>query len=242
MVQTVNDSNIAKNLAQVRLRMQAAASDARRDAAALCLIAVSKTRTADEIEQAYQAGQLDFGENYLQEALPKLEALQHLPLVWHYIGPIQSNKTRAVAEHFAWVHGVESFRIARRLSDQRPAEMPPLNICLQINIDEEASKSGLPPVPEKLAELALQVAELPRLRLRGLMAIPAPHENRIEQRAAFARLKRLLVHVPGGDVLSMGMSDDLEAAILEGATHLRIGTAIFGERPAKAVNKADSMP
>lgn len=235
MVETVSESNIAANLAQVRARMALAAQQAQRNVADICLIAVSKTRSAAEIEQAFQAGQINFGENYLQEALPKLEALRLLPLVWHFIGPIQSNKTRLIAENFSWVHGVESLRIAKRLSDQRPADLPPLNICLQVNLDAESSKSGVAAEPEKVAELALQVAELPRLRLRGLMAIPAPHEHLSEQRAAFARLKQLLSQVPDGDVLSMGMSDDLEAAIQEGATHIRIGTAIFGERPPKAV-------
>lgn len=229
----MSESTIAANLARVRERVAHAAQQAHRNRDDICLVAVSKTRTATEIEQAYHAGQIHFGENYLQEALPKLAALQHLPLVWHFIGPIQSNKTRAIAEHFAWVHGVETYRIARRLSEQRSPALPPLNICLQVNLDQEESKSGLEPVAEKVAELALQVAELPRLRLRGLMAIPAPHESEAEQRAAFARLKHLLKQVPAGDVLSMGMSDDLEAAILEGATHIRIGTAIFGERPPK---------
>jgi len=226
---------IARQLKQVRQRIEQAAAAAGREPSSICLVAVSKTRTADEIAQAYRAGQLHFGENYLQEALPKLAELRALPLVWHFIGPVQSNKTRAIAEHFDWVHGVESLRIAKRLSDQRPPDLPALNLCLQVNLDQESSKSGVPPEAEKVAELAAQVAELPRLRLRGLMAIPAPHESPAQQRAAFAKLKHLLRQVPGGDVLSMGMSDDLEAAVQEGATHVRVGTAIFGERPRKAV-------
>lgn len=237
--QTEKAELIAQNLAMVRARMTNAAIQAGRDPASVALIAVSKTRTANEIEQAYQAGQRHFGENYLQEALAKMQALQHLPLVWHFIGPIQSNKTRAIAEHFDWVHGVESFRIAKRLSEQRPADRAALNICLQINIDGESTKSGLPPEAERLAELALQVAELPRLKLRGLMTIPAPQDeevtNALQQREPFRRLAELLpaLSQTAADTLSMGMSDDLAAAIAEGATMVRVGTAIFGERANK---------
>jgi len=200
-----------------------------RDPADVGLLAVSKTQPAAAIREAFAAGLRDFGENYLQEALDKQAALADLALTWHFIGPIQSNKTKPIAEHFAWVHSVDRLKIAQRLSDQRPAGLPPLNVCLQVNVSGEASKSGC--APEDLQPLAQAVAGLPRLHLRGLMCIPAPSDDPAEQHAAFARLRALRDALGLGlDTLSMGMSQDLEAAIAEGATWVRIGTALFGAR------------
>ena len=200
-----------------------------RDPATVGLLAVSKTQPAAAIREAAAAGIRDFGENYLQEALDKQAELSDLPLAWHFIGPIQSNKTKSIAEHFDWVHSVDRLKIAQRLSDQRPTALPPLNICLQVNVSGEASKSGC--APEELPKLAQAVAAMPHLRLRGLMCIPAPSEDPAEQRAAFARLRALRDELPLTlDTLSMGMSQDLEAAIAEGATWVRIGTALFGAR------------
>jgi hypothetical protein len=196
------------------------------------LLAVSKTFAADEVRAAYAAGQREFGENYVQEALEKMDSLSDLPLVWHFIGPIQSNKTRALAEHFDWVHTVAREKIALRLAEARPAERDPLNICLQVNVSGEASKSGV--APEAVRPLAEAVRALPRLRLRGLMAIPEPGGDIALQRQRCAGLRQLLAQLNaagfGLDTLSMGMSQDLEAAVMEGATIVRIGTAIFGER------------
>ena len=190
---------------------------------------MSKTKPAAAVREAHAAGLRDFGENYLQEALGKQAELADLPLNWHFIGPIQSNKTRPIAEHFQWVHSVDRLKIAQRLSEQRPAGLPPLNVCLQVNVSGEASKSGC--APEDLPALAEAVKQLPNLRLRGLMAIPEPTAERAAQHAAFARLRELLLDLNLGlDTLSMGMSDDLEAAIGEGATWVRIGTALFGAR------------
>jgi pyridoxal phosphate enzyme (YggS family) len=193
------------------------------------LLAVSKTKPAQALREAYAAGLRDFGENYLQEALGKQLELADLPLIWHFIGPIQSNKTRAIAEHFDWVHSVDRLKIAQRLSEQRPAELPPLNICIQVNVSGEASKSGC--TPADLPALAEAISTLPRLKLRGLMAIPEPTEDRAEQDAAFAAVQRLQasLNLPL-DTLSMGMSHDLESAIAQGATWVRIGTALFGAR------------
>ncbi len=222
-------STIAENIAKVGERIRAAAHACGRDDATIGLLAVSKTKPAAAIRQAHAAGLRDFGENYLQEALQKQSALAELDLVWHFIGPIQSNKTRAIAEHFDWVHSVDRLKVAERLSSQRPAQLPPLNVCLQVNVSGEASKSGCN--PEALAELARAVAALPRLRLRGLMAIPAATQDSHQQHAAFARLRQLKEQLPLNlDTLSMGMSHDLEAAIAEGATWVRIGTALFGAR------------
>lgn len=196
------------------------------------LLAVSKTKPAEQLREAYAAGQRDFGENYLQDALGKIEQLADLAIVWHFIGPLQSNKTRPVAEHFDWVHSIDRLKIAQRLNDQRPASLSPLNICLQINISDEANKSGIAPVdaPTLVAELI----KLPNLRLRGLMAIPAADLDETGQRQAFAALRRLFEQLlplaPGMDTLSMGMSQDLDAAIAEGSNLVRIGTAIFGAR------------
>ena len=200
------------------------------------LLAVSKTFGADAVQEAVAAGQRAFGENYLQEGLDKIRALtETLPAValeWHFIGPIQSNKTRPIAENFAWVHTVERLKIAQRLSEQRPAGLAPLNICLQVNISGEASKSGV--TPAELPALAQAVAALPNLRLRGLMAIPEPEEDFERQRAAFAQLRVLYEQLRADgfalDTLSMGMSADLRAAVFEGATIVRVGSAIFGAR------------
>lgn len=222
-------STIANNIAKVAARIREAAQAAGRDPDTVGLLAVSKTQPAEAIREANGAGLSDFGENYLQEALEKQADLADLALTWHFIGPIQSNKTRAIAEHFDWVHSVDRLKIAQRLSEQRPTELPPLNVCLQVNVSGEASKSGC--APQDVAELARTIATLPNLRLRGLMAIPEPTHDRAEQHAAFARLRQLQQALALElDTLSMGMSQDLEAAIAEGATWVRIGTALFGAR------------
>jgi PLP dependent protein len=222
-------STIADNIGQVRQRIRAAADAVQRDANSIHLLAVSKTKPAQAVREAYAAGMCDFGENYLQEALGKQAELTDLPLSWHFIGPIQSNKTRAIAENFAWVHSVDRLKIAQRLSEQRPADLPPLNICIQVNVSGEASKSGC--TPADLPALARAISALPRLKLRGLMAIPEPTEDRTEQDAAFAAVRDLQasLNLPL-DTLSMGMSHDLESAIAQGATWVRIGTALFGAR------------
>ena len=222
-------STIAENIAKVGERIRAAAQASGRDLDHIGLLAVSKTKPAAAVREAYAAGIRDFGENYLQEALEKQAELSELPLIWHFIGPIQSNKTKPIAEHFAWVHSVDRLKIAQRLSEQRPADLPPLNICLQVNVSAEDSKSGC--APAELAALALAVSQLPNLRLRGRMAIPEPTDDVAAQRAAFARLRELRGGLPLPlDTLSMGMSHDLDAAIAEGATWVRIGTALFGAR------------
>ena len=222
-------STIADNIGLVSQRIRAAADAVQRDASSIHLLAVSKTKPAQAIRDAYAAGLHDFGENYLQEALGKQADLTDLPLSWHFIGPIQSNKTRAIAEHFAWVHSVDRLKIAQRLSEQRPADLPPLNICIQVNVSGEASKSGC--TPADLPALATAISALPRLKLRGLMAIPEPTEDRAEQDAAFATVRDLQASLNLAlDTLSMGMSHDLESAIAQGATWVRIGTALFGAR------------
>ena len=222
-------STIADNIGQVSQRIRAAADAVQRDASSIHLLAVSKTKPAQAVREAYAAGMHDFGENYLQEALGKQVELTDLPLSWHFIGPIQSNKTRAIAENFAWVHSVDRLKIAQRLSEQRPADLPPLNICIQVNVSGEASKSGC--TPADLPALANAISALPRLKLRGLMAIPEPTEDRAAQDAAFATVRELQarLNLPL-DTLSMGMSHDLESAIAQGATWVRIGTALFGAR------------
>ena len=198
------------------------------------LLAVSKTRPTEMIREAYTLGQRHFGENYLQEALAKIQELAELTdISWHFIGPIQSNKTRNIASQFHWVHSVDRLKIARRLSEQRPDGLPPLNICLQVNISQEESKSGA--TLNQLPQLVKEVAELPNIKLRGLMAIPAPPDDPDQQRQPFAELAETLKtlnseHQLDMDTLSMGMTDDLEAAIAEGATMVRIGTALFGAR------------
>jgi len=222
-------SIIADNLSTLAGRIQAAATAADRDPAGIHLLAVSKTKPASAVREAFAAGVRDVGENYLQEALGKQAELSDLPLTWHFIGPIQSNKTRAIAEHFDWVHSVDRLKIAQRLSEQRPEHLPALNLCLQVNVSGEDSKSGC--TPEELPALARAIATLPRLRLRGLMAIPEPTDDRAAQDAAFARVRELQDSLGLGlDTLSMGMSHDLESAIAQGATWVRIGTALFGAR------------
>ena len=224
-------SPIADRVQRVIERIHAAERVAGRANGAVALVAVSKTQPAEAIRQAAAAGQQAFAENYLQEALAKQDELTDLPgLIWHFIGPIQSNKTRPIAERFDWVHTVDRLRIAERLSQQRPADKPPLNICLQVNVSGEASKSGISLAA--LPELAAAAAQLPRLRLRGLMTIPAPANGLEQQRMPFQILREAMaaLALPGLDTLSMGMSDDMEAAILEGATLVRVGTALFGPR------------
>ncbi|APC22650.1 MULTISPECIES: YggS family pyridoxal phosphate-dependent enzyme [Pseudomonas] len=226
-------STIADNISQVAERIRNACQAVQRDPHSVQLLAVSKTKPAAALREAHAAGLRDFGENYLQEALGKQQELADLPLSWHFIGPIQSNKTRAIAEHFDWVHSVDRLKIAQRLSEQRPAELPPLNICIQVNVSGEASKSGC--APADLPALASAIGALPRLQLRGLMAIPEPTEDRAAQDAAFAAVQRLNNDLRDSlklplDTLSMGMSHDLEAAIAQGATWVRIGTALFGAR------------
>lgn len=225
-------STIAANLQAVKSRIAAAARTAGRDGTSVTLLAVSKTFSADAVRECASAGQHAFGENYLQEALDKIAALPALGLEWHFIGPIQSNKTRPIAEHFHWVHGIERERVATRLNAARTATLPPLNVCLQVNVSGEASKSGV--APEDVAALANAVATLPRLKLRGLMAIPEPTPDVALRRSRFGLLRELQGQLNARghhlDTLSMGMSDDLEDAIAEGATIVRVGTAIFGGR------------
>ncbi|MDI5983532.1 YggS family pyridoxal phosphate-dependent enzyme [Halomonas sp. M4R5S39] len=229
---------LSESLAAARARLAEALQDAGRPVSGARLLAVSKTKPAALIREAWHLGQRDFGENYVQEALDKQAELADLDdIVWHFIGPLQSNKTRAVAEHFAWVHSLDREKIAQRLNDQRPAGLGPLNICLQVNISDEPSKSGV--LLAELPALAEAVLAMPALRLRGLMAIPAPVEDREAQRVPFARLREALAALqerfPDAplDTLSMGMTADLEAAVVEGATLVRLGTAIFGERAAR---------
>ncbi|MDM8039344.1 YggS family pyridoxal phosphate-dependent enzyme [Klebsiella quasipneumoniae] len=228
-------NDIAHNLAQVRDKISGAAARCRRAPEEVTLLAVSKTKPASAIEEAIAAGQRAFGENYVQEGVEKINHFQQAGvsgLQWHFIGPLQSNKSRLVAEHFDWCHTVDRLKIATRLNEQRPAHLPPLKVLIQINISDEQSKSGIP--LEALDALAAEIAELPHLELRGLMAIPAPESEYVRQFAvaqqmavAFARLK---TRYPTVDTLSLGMSDDMEAAIAAGSTMVRIGTAIFGAR------------
>lgn len=226
--------SIPENLAAVGAGIRAAAQACGRSTGSVQLIAVSKTQPPASIRQAFAAGQRVFGENYLQEALDKMQALADLPLDWHFIGPIQSNKTRALATHFDWVHTVDREKIARRLSEQRPPERGPLNVLLQVNISGEASKSGVS--LDELPALAQVVAGLPGLKLRGLMAIPAPEADASQQRAVFRRVAEAAAGLRALGLadcteLSMGMSQDYPAAIAEGATFVRIGTDVFGARP-----------
>ena len=230
-------STIATNLQAVKARIAAAAHAAGRAAEGVTLLAVSKTFAAEQVRDCAAAGQRAFGENYVQEALDKMEALRKLGpgapgLEWHFIGPVQSNKTRPIAENFLWVHGIERERIALRLNDARPPALPPLNVCIQVNVSGEASKSGV--APDETVALARTIATLPRLKLRGLMAIPEPTLDRALRRQRFALLRDIQVKLVALghplDTLSMGMSDDLEDALAEGATLVRIGTAIFGRR------------
>lgn len=223
---------LRQRLADVRQRLAAAAAAAGRPPSDIGLVAVSKTQPAEAVRALAEAGQRDFGENYLQEALAKQQALHDLPLVWHFIGPLQTNKTRDVAESFDWVHSVDRLKIARRLSEQRPAGRPPLQICVQVNLSGEASKSGC--TVEEAAALCRDISRLPGLTLRGLMTLPAPVRSGADPRLPFAQLRGLLQSLRAEglvlDTLSMGMSDDAELAIAEGAHWVRIGTALFGPR------------
>ena len=226
-------------IAALRSRLKVAAAEAQRPVSEVTLLAVSKTRTSEQVTQANVNGLTSFGENYLQEALKKVSALKTLILDWHFIGPIQSNKTRQIAEHFSWVHSVDRLKIAQRLSAQRPTNMPPLNICLQVNIDDEPTKAGFE--PSDLLTVVSEIARLPNLRLRGLMAMPEARKDKQEQRIPFRQLRKLRDEINQSldnsqklDTLSMGMSADLEAAILEGATIVRVGTDIFGPRSTTA--------
>lgn len=226
-------TTIATALQAVKKRIALATIAAGRKADEVTLLAVSKSWPAERVREAHAAGQLAFGESYVQESLEKIQALADLPLEWHFVGPIQSNKTRPVAEHFTWAHGVDREKIAARLSEARPEFLPPLQVCLQVNVSGERTKSGA--APQEILKLAKYVRSLPRLRLRGLMAIPRPSTDPALQRQQFRMLRELLAQLNAEgldlDTLSMGMSDDLEAAIAEGATMVRVGTAIFGKRP-----------
>jgi pyridoxal phosphate enzyme (YggS family) len=228
----IDPQNLTLNVNHVRSRIDRAAKAAGRDPAEVTLVAVSKGKSAELMRAAATAGVTDFGENYLQEALGKIDQLADLRLIWHFVGGIQSNKTRAIAERFDWVHSIDRLAVARRLSEQRPFHAPPLNLCIQVAVVPEPGKGGLE--PGNLRELAARTAELPRVRLRGLMCIPPPLPDAAAQRAVFSQLKVMLDGLIAGglplDTLSMGMSADFEAAIAEGATHVRIGTALFGAR------------
>jgi pyridoxal phosphate enzyme (YggS family) len=228
----IGPQNFTVHVNHVRSRILSAALAAGRDPAGVTLVAVTKGKTAESIRLAATAGVTNFGENYLQEALPKMQQLADLALTWHFIGGIQSNKTRDIAERFDWVHGIDRIHVAQRLSGQRPFHAPALNVCLQVELVPEPNKSGVDPA--ELRSLAHAVAALPRLNLRGLMCVPPPQPDVHSERAVFARLRRLLEELNAGglklDTLSMGMSGDFESAIAEGATLVRIGTAIFGSR------------
>lgn len=225
-------SPIGANLQEVLRRIEAATATAGRARNSVRLLAVSKTWPARCVAEAFEAGQRAFGENQEQEAARKIAALEQLAIEWHFIGPIQSNKTRTIAERFAWAHSIEREKIARRLSEQRPAHSPPLMVCVQVNVSGEASKAGVR--PDEAPALARLVAGMPGLRLRGLMTIPAPGPDPAARRSQFRRLREIYEHLRAAgmalDTLSMGMSDDLEDAIMEGATLVRVGTAVFGRR------------
>jgi PLP dependent protein len=230
----IGPQNLTLHVNHVRSRIRSAAFAAGRDPAAVTLIAVTKAQTAESVRLAATAGVTDFGENYLKEGLGKMDELADLPLTWHFIGAMQSNKTRPIAERFAWVHSVDRLSVARRLSEQRPFHAPPLNVCIQVALVPEPTKGGV--APESLAELAAAVAGLPRIALRGLMCLPPPQPSVEAERSVFARLRLALRDLNAGglklDTLSMGMSGDFESAIAEGATLVRIGTALFGARQA----------
>lgn len=225
-------TTINERLHRINAQIRTVATEAGRDPEAVRLVAVGKRHPAGAIRAAAEAGQRDFGENYVREGLDKMRELADLDLCWHYIGPLQSNKTRDVAGHFAWMHTIDRYKIARRLSEQRPDDMPALQVCIQVNISGEPQKAGI--TPERLEDLAGRVAELPGLTLRGLMCLPAPAESQAAQREPFRRMRELFdgLNARGHrlDTLSMGMTADLAAAINEGSTMVRIGTAIFGPR------------
>ena len=228
----MEEINVATNLHSIWRRIGAAEKLANRNAGSVALLAVSKTKPDSLIRAAWDAGQRAFGENYAQEAEEKARRLADLSIEWHFIGPIQSNKTRGLAQTMAWVHSIDRLKIAQRLSDQRPEDLPPLNLCLQVKLSDEPSKSGV--APSELPSLAAQIVKLPKLRLRGLMAIPAAATDYSEQRKSFKQLQALLFELQKqhaqADTLSMGMSGDLEAAVAEGSTLVRVGTDIFGAR------------
>ncbi len=223
---------VTENFRKIQDLLAKAAVDAGRAPEEIRLLAVSKTKSVEAVLEAYAAGQRDFGENFVQEGLEKIAAVGKKDAIWHFIGHLQANKTKAVAAHFQWVHTIDRLKIARRLSEQRPDDAGPLDVCIEVNIDEEASKSGVS--PSEVADLAAAVAELPRLRLRGLMCLPAIREGFEEQRQPFARLREIRDSLNESglsmDTLSMGMTADYAAAIHEGSTIVRIGTAIFGAR------------
>ena len=225
-------NNIENNLATVQSQIQQAALKSNRSNANILLLAVSKTKPLTDIEQAYHYGQRHFGESYLQEAETKIITTVHEDLVWHFIGPIQSNKTKRISELFDWVHSVDRMKVATRLNQNRPTDLPPLNILLQVNIDNEESKAGIQ--LDEIKSMAQSIVELPNLQLRGLMAIPKRNDDPEQQRIPFVRMRRALqelqITYPQCDTLSMGMSNDLQTAIAEGSTLVRIGTAIFGTR------------
>lgn len=225
-------TKIRDKLQIIGTEIEQASTEFRRAKNSVQLLAVSKRHSVEAIQEAYEIGQRAFGENYVQELVEKAEALSKLNIEWHFIGPLQSNKTKQIATTASWVHTIDRFKIAQRLNNQRPDDLPPLSICIQINISEEDSKSGV--IPSELAELAHKISMLPHLRLRGLMAIPAPMSNFKKQREAFAKMSELKNQLNKQgyklDTLSMGMSGDMKAAIAEGATIVRIGTAIFGTR------------
>jgi len=234
MPQQGNILDIANNLAALRRRIAQACAASGRNPDSVGLVAVSKTFNSEAVRAAHEAGQRRFGENYLQEALAKQSELGSIDAEWHFIGPIQANKTRDIATHFDWVHSVDRLKIAQRLSDQRPPQLPPLQICVQVNISGEASKSGC--LPAAAAELCAAVAQLPRIQLRGLMAVPAPVSAGGDAHGPFRELQALFREIQGAqglgfDTLSAGMSGDLEAAIAEGSTLVRVGSALFGARP-----------
>ena len=228
----MNLPDLYKNISRIRNRLSKAIDVAQREQDSVTLIAVSKTKPADAIKTVYDTGQRDFGENYVAEAIEKMSILEPLDICWHFLGPLQSNKTRLVATHFDWIHSVDRIKIAKRLNEQRPDGLPPLNVCLQVNIPAEPTKSGVASEAE-LLDLALAVSEMDRLTLRGIMAIPAPASDFEQQCAQFNRIAQLL-SIPDlpeqMKELSMGMSGDMESAIAEGATMVRIGTDIFGAR------------
>ncbi|WP_173921289.1 YggS family pyridoxal phosphate-dependent enzyme [Pseudidiomarina piscicola] len=233
-------NSIVDRLKEVRSSIESACLQSNRSSESVQLLAVSKTKPASDIRSLYHAGQQQFGENYLQEALTKQQQLLDLTdIVWHFIGPIQSNKTRDIASHFAWVHSIDRLKIARRLSQQRAQDAPPLNVLIQINIDDESTKAGIQ--PEQLVEFAGEMAQLPNLKLRGLMTLPAAEASAQQQQQSFATMQRLYSELasqyPTVDTLSMGMSNDLESAIKAGSTMVRIGTALFGARDQTRSNE-----
>jgi PLP dependent protein len=227
--------NLPEQVRMVRKRIDSALHAAGRNVDSVTLLAASKAQPANSVRALAQAGVRDFGESYVQEAQEKIQALRDLKLTWHFIGRLQANKTRPIADSFDWVHGVDRLKIAERLAEQRPFHAPPLNVCLQVNIAGEASKGGV--TTEELPMLASAVAALPRLKLRGLMCLPPDEDDPSRQRGWFAKMRQALETLnaagAGLDTLSMGMSGDLESAILEGATLVRVGTALFGSRPAR---------